>query len=120
MNDPVKLELVEIDLSKTPSQGGAGLEVGPVYLCLIDGKFFTGRFEKQWYGLNFTGWDNPAGLQYDPPGTNYSGWQRAWRIKGAEELAAALEPEYAEARRAYAEKYLETTKPLKVVSEELI
>lgn len=41
------LKLVEIDLSNTTREGGSGLVVGPIYLCLIGGKYFCGKFDKQ-------------------------------------------------------------------------
>ena len=77
--------LVEIDLSKTTRQPGAGLEPkGPQYLCQIHGQLFVGQFDLQWYGLHFNNWVSPVGIQYDPPGTNHSAWERVWRIDGLE------------------------------------
>jgi hypothetical protein len=81
------------------------LEVGPQYLCLIDGQFFCGKFSQQWYGLNFRPY-GASGLQYDPPGTNFSGWQRVWRINNAAEIAEQAEPAYAEGRRRWAIDHL--------------
>ena len=72
-------KLVEVDLSKTTTQGSKDLRVGPQYLCLIGRHLFVGQFSKQWYGLNFDGWYN--NLQYDPPGTNSSDWRQVWRIE---------------------------------------
>ena len=94
-------KFTEIDLSKTTKDGGAGLEVGPTYLVLYNGQFHVGTFEKQWYGLNFNGiyW---AGAQYDPPGENYSGWQKIWLFEDAEEIANEEEMAYAIRRRRYA------------------
>ncbi len=94
-------ELTEIDLSLTTTKGGAGLEVGPTYLVLYDGRFHTGQFCKQWYGLNFDG-IYQAGANYDPPGENYSSWQRVWLLTNAEKLSAEAEPEFKERRRRYA------------------
>ncbi len=91
----------EIDLSKTTKKGGAGLEVGPTYLVLYSGQLYTGTFNMQWYGLNFIGIYD-AGAQYDVPPENYSNWQRIWRIKNAEEIAAEAEPAYMKRRREYA------------------
>jgi len=50
------------------------------YLVKWDGRYYAGRFSEQWYGLNFQGWVNPAGLQYDAPGANHSLWQEVWEI----------------------------------------
>lgn len=79
IGDARRPKITEVDLNKTTKHGGAGLEVGPTYVVLVDGRLHRGRFNGQWYGLNFEG-IYPSGLQYDPPGTNYSGWQRAWRV----------------------------------------
>jgi hypothetical protein len=98
---PVSPILEEIDLSKTTKKGGAGLEVGPTYLVLYHGSFHTGRFCEVWHGLNFHG-IFPAGTQYDPPGTNYSSWQRIWRIVDADDISQEAEPEYKRSRRDYA------------------
>ncbi len=88
--------LVEIDLSQTTSHGGAGLEVGPTYLALYHGQFICGTFSKVWFGLTFNG---GAARQYDPPGTNSSGWQRIWRITNTGRIAEAAEPDYAASLR---------------------
>jgi hypothetical protein len=93
--------LEEIDLSKTTKHGGAGLSVGPTYLVLYCGRFYTGTFGKQWYGLNFNGIYD-AGAQYDPPGENYSSWQKIWKIKNAGAIAKAEEKSFMERRRTYA------------------
>lgn len=98
---PTHPQMTEIDLSATTSRGGAGLEVGPTYLVLYDGRFHVGRFGMQWYGLNFQGIYD-AGAQYDPPGANYSSWQRVWRLDNAGAISAAAELDYATRRRAYA------------------
>jgi hypothetical protein len=81
-------ELIEIDLSKTTRQPGAGLEVnGPQYLCQIRGRLFVGQFELLWYGLFFRNWHG-VGIQFDPPGTNLSRWERVWRIDGLEQASS--------------------------------
>ena len=94
-------KFTEIDLTKTTTKGGPGLEVGPTYLVMYDGRFHVGEFDMQWYGLNFCGIYD-AGAQYDPPGENGSSWQRVWRFENAEEMAAEAEPAYAESRRRHA------------------
>ena len=98
--NPMHPQMTEIDLSATTSRGGAGLEVGPTYLVLYDGRFHVGRFSMLWYGLSFEGYTGAA--QYDPPGANYSSWQRVWRLDNAGAISAAAEPDYAIRRRAYA------------------
>lgn len=71
-------EFQEILLAGTTKHGGNGLEVGPLYLVLHGGHFYVGRFSEVWFGLNlFVGSHN---IQYDPPGTNSSLWQRVWRL----------------------------------------
>ena len=95
------LDFTEIDLSKTTRKGGDGLEVGPTYLVLYDGRFYVGEFENQWYGLNFRGIYD-AGAQYDPPGENSSSWQKIWLFEDAKEISAAEEMAYAISKRRYA------------------
>lgn len=81
--------LVEIDLEKATRNARSNgwhshPEIRPdgtQYLALIGGRFFCGSFTEQWFGLNFSGWHNPAGLQFDKPGTNVSSWQKLWRIE---------------------------------------
>lgn len=105
MDEAMQLSLKEIDLSQTSKDGGAGLEAGPTYLVLYGGSYYVGSFSTQWYGLNFNGIYD-AGAQYDPPGNNYSEWQRIWRLDNAEEISRAAEPEYMRSRRAYAIRHL--------------
>lgn len=71
-------EFVEIDLSCTTKHGGNGIEVGLLYMVLHGGQFYLGRFSDVWFGL---GRARHLHLQYDPPGTNNSLWQRAWRLE---------------------------------------
>lgn len=75
---------VEVDLTKTTKHGSDELRVGPTYLCLINNIFRVGHFSKVWFGLNFDSGANS--FQYDPPGTNASRWQRAWRFLNAEDI----------------------------------
>ena len=93
--------LKEIDLSKTTKAGGAGLEVGPIYLVLYNGNFHTGTFSMMWYGLTFNGIYG-AGASYDPPPHNSSSWQRIWVMENAEQISAEAEPSYMERKRRYA------------------
>ena len=64
-------------------------------------RFHVGKFEKEWYGLNFDGIYD-AGDQYDPPGTNSSGWQRVWLFENAKQMAKEDELRYAKSKRDYA------------------
>ena len=50
------------------------------YLCKIDGEYFVGRFQREWFGLHFDGWCG-CGIQFDAPGYNSSDWERVWRIE---------------------------------------
>lgn len=49
------------------------------YLVKLKGEFFCGRFNKEWFGLNFDGWYNS--IQFDAPGTNRSNWEQIWEIQ---------------------------------------
>lgn len=93
--------LTEIDLSKTTTMGGDGLEVGPTYLVMYSGRFYAGEFDMQWYGLNFREIYD-AGAQYDPPGENSSDWQRIWRVENAEKISSEAEHDYAVSKRRHA------------------
>lgn len=75
------LHFTEVDLAKTTKHGSDELTVGPTYLCLKGGNYYVGKFNKVWYGLTFDGWGGH--FQYDPPSTNSSDWQRAWRFDNA-------------------------------------
>jgi hypothetical protein len=108
MNQP---NLREIDLSQTTKEGGAGLECGPVYLILYSGRFYSGTFNMQWYGLNFRGIYD-AGAQYDPPGKNFSSWQRIWLITNANTITSEAEPEFAKMQREWAIGRMESNKQL--------
>lgn len=60
-----------------------GVEVGHdnKYLAKVHGAFYLGHFQREWYGLNFICGSYASGLQFDPPGTNCSGWQGLWELK---------------------------------------
>lgn len=80
-----KIRLVEIDLSKSGPFEDGGCHDHPKisckknYLAKIGGSFYAGKFNRQWFGLNFDGWIGGS-LQYDTPGTNSSDWQQLWEI----------------------------------------
>jgi len=71
----------EIDLSKAKGHSHPEIKVGKQYLCKIDGEWFMGSFSREWYGLNFDGWVNDTGLQFDEPGTNASTWERVFEME---------------------------------------
>lgn len=55
---------------------------GTYYLAQIDGRYWSGCFVTQWYGLYFIG--GALGFQYDTPGTNSSMWEALWEIVDGE------------------------------------
>ena len=80
------MNLEEVDLNGITEQGNADLQVGSKYLCLIGGELFAGSFTMEWYGLCFDGWLNH--LQFDPPGSNSSRWQRIWKLPDPQTLSS--------------------------------
>lgn len=64
----------KIDLSRGCKHEHPDIEVGKTYLARIYGSWYLGRFNRQWYGLNFRGWEGTS-LQFDAPGYNRSGWE---------------------------------------------
>jgi hypothetical protein len=86
-------ELVEVELGDRP-------EEGVPFLVLHRGKFMTGVFSHGEFNSHFLSYGNS--LQYDPPGTNYSGFQKAWKIVNADQIAAELEQSYMDFHKAYA------------------
>lgn len=78
-------KLKKIDLKKCCSLKASGdfhdhpdIKSNKIYLAKIEGRYYAGRFSKQWYGWKFDG----AGLQLDKPGANCSMWQGLWEIVG--------------------------------------
>ena len=78
MKNPI--ESVELDLTLGNGHEHPDIDTESYYLCKISGAWFTGKFRRQWFGLQFTGWVNPVGLQYDKPGTNASNWKRVIKL----------------------------------------
>ena len=75
------MKLIPIDLAKGENQTHSDIRTdGTTYLCKIRGLWFAGTFENEWYGLNFIGWINPVGLQYDKPRTNASRWESVFEL----------------------------------------
>ena len=77
-NNPLKG--TELDLTKGAGHEHPDIVIGLNYLCKINGQWWFGQFNRQWYGLNFNGRFD-AGTQYDKPGTNASEWQRIIHCK---------------------------------------
>jgi hypothetical protein len=88
-------KLIPLDMSLCTKDGGKrghpDINSKDTYLCLIDGKYFTGTFSSVWYGWSFNGWHG-VGLQFDPPGTNASGWQQIWKLE-APKVGKVVHPE---------------------------
>jgi hypothetical protein len=76
----MKIALESIDLSKGEEHEHPDINTKDTYLCMIDAELCAGKFDRQWYGLNFRGWLSSVGLQYDKPGSNASRWKAVWRI----------------------------------------
>lgn len=78
---PIKLSLLEIDLSKAKEHECPGIKADSRthYLVRHHGGLFAGTFNRQWFGLSFDGWHAP--LQFDAPGFNSSKWQQVWEIR---------------------------------------
>ena len=86
-----RLKLIPIDLSKATHKVDGGLSIGGLtthphiklgktYLARCGGRYAAGKFNMQWYGLNFDGFYD-AGHQFDAPGTHHSDWQALWEIQ---------------------------------------
>lgn len=92
------LKLRPIEFEKIDKHGKIGDELvlasNKQFVCLIDGNFVLGTFHPVCFGLNFYG-GSIGSQQFDPYRTNHTGFQAIWEVEGAEEIAAALEPEYA-------------------------
>ena len=81
------MKLKKINLKKCTEHKEGGYTEHPdiglrkSYLVKYDGRFYAGKFQREWYGLNFDGiYDDDAGAQFDMPGTNESSWQAVWEI----------------------------------------
>jgi hypothetical protein len=72
--------LTPLDMSLAKEHQHPDINSKDTYLCLIDGRYFTGKFSKVWFGWSFDGWHND--LQFDAPGWNSSGWQQIWKLDG--------------------------------------
>ncbi len=70
------MKLKKISLKKAVESECPTIKVGTryTYLCKIDGEWFVGSFDRQWYGLNFTH------CQFDAPGYNSSGWEEVYQL----------------------------------------
>ncbi len=72
--------LKNIDLSKSYEHDNPEINIDKHYIVKINGEWFLGQFEKQWYGLNFFPWVNGVGIQFDAPGFNCSDWEKVVEI----------------------------------------
>ncbi len=53
------------------------------YLVKIDGRWFAGKFEKEWYGWNFFGmtwYDSGYQVSCTPDGKSGDDWQKVYEI----------------------------------------
>lgn len=79
------MKLKKINLMKATKHPSGGFTNHPDislrknYLVKYAGRLYAGKFEREWYGLNFDGIYD-AGAQFDKPGTNGSDWQGVWEI----------------------------------------
>jgi len=86
-NDTIDIQLIPIDMNLSVRNDHPQIEVGKQYLVKLrkpsgDGYiYYAGTFSRQWFGLNFDGWTNPAGLQFDKPCADYSRWVQVWEIQ---------------------------------------
>src|SRR5689334_3634566 len=104
----MKLELEEIDLSKGDRKEHPDINDQDEYVAFISGSLRLGTFVKVWFGWHFQcGWGASGGMQYDPPGTNASGWKQLWRIKKHLSEADILDQIKEEERRKQIQKKLE-------------
>ena len=84
MAKKVKIELIEIDLSKGVEHEHPDINTKDLYLAKEGGSYAVGGFDRQHYGLSFCGFYD-AGLQFDAPGYNKSDWEQLWLIKRTKE-----------------------------------
>ena len=80
--------LISVNLSqitKMPSTDSPGKHWHPkistkkLYLVKINGTYYVGTFDLQWYGHSFSGLG--FNTQLDRPGTNSSMWQAIWEMR---------------------------------------
>ncbi len=74
------MKLRKIDLKKAVQTEDGGythpdISLRKWYLVKANGVFAAGKFEREWYGLDFS----EVG-QFDPPGENGSHWQELYEI----------------------------------------
>ena len=69
----------KLDLSKAKEHSHPDIEIGKLYLVKINGSWFFGKFDKEWYGLFFDGWCD-CGRQFDAPGFNKSKWEAVCEV----------------------------------------
>jgi hypothetical protein len=72
-------KLIPIDMKKASGHEHLDLNAKDTYLCLIGKRYYTGKFEREWYGWNFDAVYD-AGCQFDAPGSNSSDWRQIWKL----------------------------------------
>ena len=73
-------KLIKINMRRADGSNHPDIDCRKNYLVRVGGNFYAGKFERQWYGLNFVGIYD-AGCQFDALGTNASSWQDIWEIR---------------------------------------
>lgn len=69
----------EIDLTRGTKSDHPDLNAESQYLVKVYENWHFGRFTRQHYGWNFTGWGS-SGCQFNTPGYNHSSWERIIEI----------------------------------------
>ena len=81
------MKLVEVDLTKAVKQEHPDIILDEYYLAEVRWKddkestYILGKFDRQWYGLNFDWFWSASSLQFDAPGYNNSKWKRLWKLE---------------------------------------
>jgi len=73
-------QLIPINLSKGEGHEHPDIVVGKPYLAYVMGKYISGTFSRQWYGLHFDCDWGASGIQFDAPGFNLSTWEALWLL----------------------------------------
>ena len=84
-------KLIKLDMRKSNKHEHPDIDLDKTYMCSIDGRFYVGQFDRQWYGLNFSWPWSGVGKQFDAPGFNSSKWEQIWEVRKVEETVKAKE-----------------------------
>lgn len=71
--------LIPLSMRRAKGNNHPDINLRHTYMCKIGGRYYIGKFQREWFGLHFDGWED-CGIQFDQPGTNASDWQAIWRI----------------------------------------